>query len=1080
MKIKLVVLSIVRLFNRLVIALLGLVFILVIGLFIKPISLSKLEQYLKHTTFFLCNDFSYHSNGVFLGVHRFRLVVKLPKLEVFQNKKLIFKAEEVKVGIDFFESLFCKKIIPNCLIIRGSDFYYQASSDVKLQHGNVVANLQSNNHLFSVLFNRGEVEVSKVNIFYRQNDGSVSIFKDLSGKLKNDIWEHELRLEGESKFGKNNVFFEMGVRFIGDLVNLELEKCFGNLVVKNGVIDLQNNFFKQNVSDTNFPISSGVIKFSINNVKITNKLFKEPLVVNNFKTIVDWSLSKRCLKLLKLEFRDHFLSLLGYSKIIFDENNQPIADCVFNFDLKKIEQAYRYYPRAIMGVELLDWLDNAFKKGEILDGNMILRGNLKKFPFDNQEGIFKIDAIVNKVDLLYQDGWPMLTNLKANLHFKNCSMEVIALNGKLLGESVKSLTAKIDDLEYSLLKINGQIETDSKVGLNFIYSSPLRSNIGKSLKDIVLKGPMNLKLILEIPLADEISDQITHFDGNLVFKENNLSIKRTSLSIENIKGEVNFSENELTSQYLNGVIMNFPANLLISTLSDGKVKIDIRSMVDILALERYLKVKLPFLSGSFAYNIDILVPKEGESIFCLESNLHGISCNLPEPFSKKMGVITPVQVKLIPQQKDNYLLHVNWNDLLTARLDLVNNRDFEIKSGEIVYGKTQDLLTEGNFIFKGNFEDIDLDQWEQCWLNYGEKKRVFDKNFGINILVDNLLLKAKKIKFRNLVLTNALVGIENCSNGYQFTVTSNELKGSVFFPKEFSGTLKGDLFYWRDFIQSGSTDDFNVHNVSARIFPWSKFDLFIEEFIQDKHKINRIFLKGTKEKLALEFKHFALGYDGILIDGTGRWQNNNLWLLEGKAVVNDLGKVLNKFTSHCYGGEGGIYFSLSRFYKDKRDKLQGKFLVDLKKGGIINLSKHLEEKLNLGKIINALDVGLLAKNVGLDFKDYRNGYWYDNIGGEILLDDQYLFFNNFRSSSNPADIKIKGKLNWKSLTFDLFLSIFPKLTGSVPVVAGVAGGPVVGAIALVANQVVNKVVGVALEYRYHLLGSLDNFSINKL
>ncbi len=1088
MKFKSFFLSIVKIFNRFIVSLLVLTFILVVGLLIKPLPLPILEKYFRETIINLPGDFDYRSKGIYLGVHRFQLVLKFPQLEVTRKSKVIFKAQEMKLGIDFFESLILKRIVPNCLIVQGSDFDYQLEDQLEKQFW---AQKESKEHpLLNTLLTKGELEVKKVNIIIRQPDGTNLAFKNLSGRLKNDLWDHELSLEGEGTFQNNKVFVEVGLILIGDLIHLKLERCFGNVHLKNGTLDFTGKGFNPKKSNafSLFSIAQGTVKLSSNRVQINNSFFKTPLTVNHFKTIVTWSLPKRTFNFDKLEFKDHFLTLLGGGKIVFDELQQPIVDWNVNFNLKRLEQAYRYYPRAIMGPMLLSWLDAAFKKGEILEGNMILKGNLNDFPFDHKEGLFKIKTVVNKVDLLYQDGWPMLTNLKARLTFNKRALEIVALEGKIFGETIKEkeLTATISDLQAALLKIQGRLETDSKLGVNFIRRSPLKTTLGAYFKNLSLKGPVHLKIGLQIPLAEQLVDQVTHVQGNLIFKENEIVLRNTPLKMNNFSGELDFSEEALSSETLNGTITDFPANLLISTLSDGKMKIDLRSLGNVALLEKYFKLKLPFLAGNFDYNLSVLVPKVGLPTLRLESNLRGLGCNLPVPLRKANDEITPLQVSLIAQeQEDRYRLALTWNDLVEARFDLINTANgVQIQEGKLCYGKSTDLKLDGKLIFKGVVDQVDLELWDRYFeTNVNQPKS--SKNFDLHLFFDNCLLKVGQIRFKQLTLTDVLVGIETRRNGYQFTVTSQELKGSVFFPKDYTGTIKGDLFYWRDLLninQRRQTSVSNAVSFSGSMFRWDKFDLSLEEFVQGAYRMNNLFLKGEKEKEDLVLQRFALQYEGIQIEGKGKWRDSNTWSFNGQAHIDDLGKTLNKFTAHCYGGKGQIGFNVAKLKKDKNgdNKLTGDISIRLRKGGIINLSKQLEEKLNLGKIINALDVGALTKNVGLDFQHYHNGYWYDSLEGEILLDDQNLYLNTFKSTSNPADITIKGVFNWRSLQLDLFLSIFPKLTGSVPVVAGVAGGPVVGAIALVANQVVNKMVGAVLEYRYRISGDLKHFNVNKL
>jgi len=54
--------------------------------------------------------------------------------------------------------------------------------------------------------------------------------------------------------------------------------------------------------------------------------------------------------------------------------------------------AQTFYPHLLMGKSLVDYLNSALVKGELEQAQVLFNGPLNKFPFDNNEGIFVVDA----------------------------------------------------------------------------------------------------------------------------------------------------------------------------------------------------------------------------------------------------------------------------------------------------------------------------------------------------------------------------------------------------------------------------------------------------------------------------------------------------------------------------------------------------------------------------------------------------------------------------------------------------------------------------------------------------------------
>ena len=90
--------------------------------------------------------------------------------------------------------------------------------------------------------------------------------------------------------------------------------------------------------------------------------------------------------------------------------SNPVVDINAEARLDVVEAAPRYLPK-VLPPKVLDWLDVALVAGRVESSDIRMQGPLKKFPFADGEGIFKIG--VNFVDgaLNYAPEWPLRRSL---------------------------------------------------------------------------------------------------------------------------------------------------------------------------------------------------------------------------------------------------------------------------------------------------------------------------------------------------------------------------------------------------------------------------------------------------------------------------------------------------------------------------------------------------------------------------------------------------------------------------------------------------------------------------------------------
>ena len=130
------------------------------------------------------------------------------------------------------------------------------------------------------------------------------------------------------------------------------------------------------------------------------------------------------------------------NKYITNKNMSLLAS-ITDVDVSKTGH---YYPLTSMSSNLVGYLNNALIDGKVTQAQVLFNGPLAKFPFNDNAGVFIVDAELEDATFEFDDEWPSITTFSANLNFTNNSMLITGRSGRLAGLDVNGVQAAIDDL----------------------------------------------------------------------------------------------------------------------------------------------------------------------------------------------------------------------------------------------------------------------------------------------------------------------------------------------------------------------------------------------------------------------------------------------------------------------------------------------------------------------------------------------------------------------------------------------------------------------------------------------------------
>jgi len=367
-------------------------------------------------------------------------------------------------------------------------------------------------------------------------------------------------------------------------------------------------------------------------------------------------------KLMKLKSSDFTTSLSG-TFAINNDNPTPFLDLsveIGESDLEKITDYLPILPR----FKFRNWMERCVMGGNLSSANILFRGYLSDFPFDENNGRFQLIANVNNVTLDYSPVWVPVDQIDAEIKIDGRKMLANIHAAKIFDADITTAKALIPDIfnKKKKLLLDGHINGEMKNLTLFIDQSPLKKDIViRQLNQALKNGDFGLDLELDIPIKQK--GKKTDVVGKIHLSDASLTSTIKNLQLESLNGDINFTTGSVLSESLTGRYYKQPVNINIFRSNDNdnnpptitisgngdELFITNRLVEYIPTLESYRSQVLDRLSGETPWQVKLTYYKdEMDSTLTrqidISSDLTGLEINLPFPIGKAKYSSSPISV----------------------------------------------------------------------------------------------------------------------------------------------------------------------------------------------------------------------------------------------------------------------------------------------------------------------------------------------------------------------------------------------------------------------------------------------------
>ncbi|WP_462170318.1 YhdP family protein [Pseudoalteromonas xiamenensis] len=745
------------------------------------------------------------------------------------------------------------------------------------------------------------------------------------------------------------------------------------------------------------------------------------------------------------------------------------------------KNASQYFPIPVMDANLIAYLKGAIKSGQHQRSQILLNGNLSDFPFSDNSGQFEVKSELNQVEFAFAPDWFAITNAQVELDFTDEKMTILAKDGQLLNQTIhQPVTVYINDLMHAdHLYVDIKTTTESSTLPRFFSQTPLAKHLDPVFEVIKPQGNVSGDVLLTVDLRSSHVNAV----GNVDFLSNTLEITQPGMSLTNVSGRLDFSDENLSISELSGLWRTMPIVVSLDAQTkqqDYVVAIQSGLSANHEELDQVTSgLTQKFVTGETEIKTDITLnfsPTGFHYTAKATSDLKGMAISLPEPYTKRSDQTQALSVSI---QGDDI------SNLITAQLNnqlyfngILDNATGKISNANIVVGNKNQGLSDEGLVVSVNQPSLQLEPW------FPFLKRLIDVSSkpseqGILPSLTRVNGDFNQLDIGPLPFSEAQFVLKPDPDGYGATITAKELRAKATLPPSGSSRPIGVLI---DYLRLLPKENTTEQQDTVENLEWLTHIPAVEAQCLDckikGYQLDKVSLSLFGDGKNLMIPELVVDKKEHVLRGEAKW-SQGVSEFKGKLESKDVGSLFDEFdiTTTVKDSTADVNFALNwqgAPYHVDLNSLGGEVKWRLGEG-------HLTEVSDGGaRVFSLLSLDSLVRKLKLDFRDvFSKGFFYNQITGSMQIKSGIAYTQDTKMDGVPADLTIKGYANLATREIEYDLSVAPQVTSSLPVIVAWMVNPVSGLAALALDKVVHS-ARVISEIKFKVSGTMDEPHVTEI
>ena len=811
----------------------------------------------------------------------------------------------------------------------------------------------------------------------------------------------------------------------------------------------------------------GSLKFKSTDVSLTyNKLFREQLKFNDLHGDLKWTENYLILK--NISFNNAYINGSINGSIKSSSQKAPDLDIQASIPFVDFKHAKAYYPKTI-SAESLHWLDTSLLEGSLENTLVTIKGSVADFPFvdshnrpDPNKGSFIVTTTGKNTLIEYGTGWPVVEKFDFNASINAGTFELTSKKGQFLGNTVKDLKTTIPaiSIEHPILNIQGTLNSPTREAIKFINNSPIKESVQHLFDEATGSGEGKLMVNIDIPMDN--LDAIT-FKGQYQFLDSNLSNASMGIpNIEKIKGVVTFDEKNVKAENLNATMFGGNTNIALTADPSKVIKVKLNGKFTDKGIEEKLGTNLSKLNGSAEWE-GLVEYKKPLLNVQISSDLKGIEMGYPAPFNKARDKEEKFYFSKKQNNPKNDDIEFKFSNIVSSKISRSEkNNVMVIDKGYISINSDIKSIPQKGLYLKANLPYVNLDDFISIYSG-GENNHSFK--------IDKADIALKNADLFDRRFNNIKIEIAPVNSSTKFKINSNETSGNLLWVEKDNKLIaRLNALKLPNEIKKISSAQTTANQKIPNL------DIKIETFEVDSKKIGKLELISNTSKQNINIQKFKITNDTNIFQADGEWldwNKNSKSNINFNWKINNLGNTLDFMGYNHFVKDGdaeitGQFKWIGSPINFDKNKIDGSFTLDIHKGTILKVEP------GVGRLFGLVTFQSLPRRLSLDFRDlFGSGFIFDSINASIRMNNGIMKTTNFRMNGPAAEVFMSGETNIIKETQDLNVKVTPHISDSLSI-AALAGGPIAGAAAFVAQKILKDPLNKVLTSEYRIIGTWEN------
>ena len=866
-------------------------------------------------------------------------------------------------------------------------------------------------------------------------------------------------------------------------------------------------------ADISFDMTAagGNIKASIDKGALQiNRLFEDSRIpLDKLQASVKWQSVKNQLLIpdwqLSLKNADLSADLKGSWKPSALEGSWGVLDLQGNIQRADAARVHRYLPLSIPQ-NVRHYVRDSVLKGTVQGVSVKVKGDLQRLPFANpKDGEFRFAGKVKDVKYAYalanstESVWPPMSEVSGDIVFDRLNFKVNGASGKWGNTPFTQIKAEIPSLSAPVLvNVQGESKASANVVLNDLRLSPVNQMLSGALAQASSTGTVSSRLKLSLPLSSLDKSSV---QGSVALSGNDVRIQSDFPTLEKAQGSIQFSEAGfslvgVSAQFLGGPIkLEGGSRKLAPRSTEANPFFRIQGQVSASGLRQAkefstLGLLAQHATGASTYTASLGF-KGGHSELSIQSQLQGVSLNLPAPFGKRADESTAFKYENAVQGLSNVSpykalrdqLQISWGSGLSASyLRDLTGTEPRVIHGRVQVGQAMAPSTynpsESGVTAVVNLPSFSIDEWLQVIsppksspASHSTQNAALSSATS-SYLPSRMSLKANEVTLQGRQLHNVSV------NGSR----EGALWRSNLDAREFSGYL--------EYRQSNSQNAGRIYARLARLSLPPSADQTVESFLEDSpvsipaldivvdelelrgKKLGRVEIEAVNAEPAqaktTTGREWRLNKLNITtpeasFKASGKWATAREGSQQANTEMNfrldisNAGELLNRLGTKdaLRGGagklEGDVQWQGSPM-TFHYPSMSGRFNLNIGRG------QFLQAEPGVAKLLGVLSLQALPRRLLLDFRDvFSAGFAFDTIRGDVLIQQGIATTRNLQMKGVNAVVQMDGSSDIARETQNLRVLILPEVdAGTASLLAGIALNPAIGLSTFLAQLILKQ------------------------